>query len=252
MCERSSQNGPWRFECSNFTTILGVNKPKTSHILPRETVVTDGTASIGGNIFELATLFKGVNAVEFDGDRVQMLANNVELLGLSMRVWVWHGDISKVFVAHTTNLRQDVLFLDPPWGGPEYWKQHRFCLFLNNMNLRQVCNLWANSTRLIALKLPCNFDFVDFFQNTNPAEPRLYEEIKRVVFGYKDYDQRITCSAVDNGTGFVKSVRFPKMILLVLRTTPGFQSGVGQMSDSVKRALYLPGYKELFDTHVCR
>jgi len=65
-----------------------------------------------------------------------MLANNVELLGLSARVRVWHGDISKVSVAHTTNLRQDDLFLDPPWGGPDYWKQYKLCLFLNNMSLR--------------------------------------------------------------------------------------------------------------------
>jgi len=65
-----------------------------------------------------------------------------------------------------------------------------------------VCNIWANATRLIALKQPCNFDFAEFFQNTNPAEPRLYEEVKRVVFGYADYDRRIIRSAVDNGTGF--------------------------------------------------
>jgi len=141
-------------------------------MVTRETVITDGTALIGGNVFEFGTLFKGINAIEVDSDGVQMLANNVEPLGLSTRVGVWHGDISKVAVAHTTNLRQDFLFLDPPWGGPDYWKQYKLCLLLNNMSLCQVCNMWANSTRLIALKLPCNFDYVEFFHNTNPAEPR--------------------------------------------------------------------------------
>jgi len=191
-----------------------------SGMVPRETVITDGTASIGGNVFEFAAVFRGVNAVEVDKTRVQMLANNVEHLGLSQKVRVWHGDISEIAMAYNTNLRQDVLFLDPPWSGPDYWKHKRLSLFLNDMSLREVCNMWAGVTRIIALKLPCNFDFAEFFHTGRNQQPLLYQEVKRVIFGYADKAQRISRHVVDNGTGVAKQVRFPKMILLVLRTRP--------------------------------
>jgi len=190
-------------------------------MIPRKTVITDGTASIGGNVFEFAAVFKRVDAVEMDKTRVQMLANNVALLGLSQKVCVWHGDISKIEMARNNNLRQDVLFLDPPWGGPDYRKHKRLSLFLNNVSLQEMCNMWASSTRLIALKLPCNFDFEEFFHTDRKMQPLIYEEVKRVVFGYANKQYRIAHCVIGNSTRVANSVRFPKMILWVLRTVHG-------------------------------
>lgn len=126
-----------------------------------EATITDATASIGGNVFAFATCFGKVNAIEKVEPTAQMLLHNLQLSGLSSNVTVWCGDSSKVALV-ADKMKQDVVFLDPPWGGLEYIKEDSLSLFLEEKNLRQICIEWALHAKLIVLKLPLNFNYIEF------------------------------------------------------------------------------------------
>jgi len=190
---------------------------RSAGYVPEETIITDGTASIGGNVFEFAKIFIGVHAVEIHEKRSQMLAHNVKLLKLQTQVVVWCGDISHVETV-ARRIRHDVLFLDPPWTGNNYKTNPKIVLFLSGHRLEKVCNDWASKTRLIALKLPMNFDFEAFF---DASQPRLYEEVDRIVLGY--HRQMFGKVACDSYTmkkhKLVTKMHHPKMILLIIQAT---------------------------------
>jgi len=175
--------------------------------------ITDGTASVGGNVIAFADFFYNINAIELDKNRAQMLLSNVKLLNLSHKVTVWHGDC-----ANTTevaqNMTQDVLFLDPPWLGPDYKKHAKLSLFLSGKSLRQVCIEWAPRTRIIALKLPINFDYNEFFHE---SEKLPFSVMYSAVMG----DDRAGNACVHlHGDPQTCPVQTPIMNILVLRTRP--------------------------------
>ena len=82
---------------------------------PATLSVTDACACTGACAVVLARHFGSVDAVELDAGRCDSLRKNVVLCGAdNMRVH--QGDYN----ALSDTLRQDVVFLDVPWGGPEY------------------------------------------------------------------------------------------------------------------------------------
>ena len=129
---------------------------------PAESTITDGTASVGGNTFDFVNHFAHVNAIELNKDTAQMLSHNLELLQLSGKVTVWQGDCTNITGA-AKHFRHDILFLDPPWLGENYRTYTYLSLYLSGQNVRKVCCDWARSgTKLIALKLPNNFNYNEF------------------------------------------------------------------------------------------
>ena len=69
-----------------------------------------------------------------------------------------HSSLNKI------NFNADTfcLFLDPPWGGPEYKKTEMIELYLSNINLKDII-LMIPKDKLIVLKLPYNYN-IDFFK----------------------------------------------------------------------------------------
>lgn len=133
-------------------------------ILPKTSMITDATACIGGNTYSFAQAFQAVIAIEKDHARSQMLRTNMALLGMK-NVTVKYGDaVQLVPTSH-----HDLIFLDPPWGGPEYKQQVNVSLQLSDRPLSEVCNEFANFTKYIALKVPVNFDEQRFVQDTKDA-----------------------------------------------------------------------------------
>jgi len=73
-------------------------------------VITDGTACVGGNAVSFARSFFKVNVVEINLKRFAMLLNNCSVLGVRDQITFVYGDFIKVH----QNLKQDIVFLDPP------------------------------------------------------------------------------------------------------------------------------------------
>ena len=104
---------------------------KTDH------VVIDGMAGIGGNTLGFLKYWNTVTAVEIDPDRASMLQANVEL----WKTWQHErpSSVQKTVRVKTGCLidfiagnlgdsapksnKDILLFLDPPWGGPQYQQQ---------------------------------------------------------------------------------------------------------------------------------
>lgn len=124
--------------------------------------ITDATANVGGNTLNFATHFKNVNAVEIDPVNHSALANNVKVAGLS-NVNVVNDDYLKVM----NTLKQDVIFFDPPWGGPGYWKEGPITLKLSGKPLYEVINEIKEKPKLIVIKAPKNFAFAEFKEHVD-------------------------------------------------------------------------------------
>lgn len=129
--------------------------------LPANATIIDATACIGGSAFALANTFKEVKAIEIDPIRYKHLLDNIKMLNLS-NLKCFCGDALEIIprLEH-----HDLIFIDPPWGGPEYKTETNVSLFLSNMALNKVCDKLAPYTQYIAIKVPTNFN-CDLFINS--------------------------------------------------------------------------------------
>lgn len=138
--------------------------------------IIDATACVGGNTMSFAKHFQTVHAVEIDSTRHYYLKYNMTLLGLG-NVITYHADILQLLDTLPT---ADVVFLDPPWGGPKYKSQERVELFLSGMPLSEVCERIAHSgkARYIVLKVPVNFDLKAFHERAAQFMTRIPSSVR--------------------------------------------------------------------------
>lgn len=120
--------------------------------------ITDGTSCIGGNSVSFAKYFKVVNAVEIDEIRFNMLVRNTEVLSLGHRVHCYQGN----YVEGYTELTQDCIFVDPPWGGPDMMSLDRTTFPLGGVCLKDLCHRWKSQCRVLCFKLSPNYDLSEF------------------------------------------------------------------------------------------
>jgi len=83
-------------------------------------------------------------------------------------------------------LTQDVIFFDPPWGGKEYKKFNKIKLYLSNKCMVEICNTLRKRSKYIVLKVPINFDFTHFEQNTIYQQCEQYKLNKMVIIVIKN------------------------------------------------------------------
>ena len=130
-----------------------------------------GFVLYAGNTMSFMSQFSNINSVELDGDRVEDLRHNIGtiLQGALMteegitplpgsaasimgHVTTYHG--SYLDLMHS--LRQDIVWLDPPWGGPEYNQGQRLeDLYLGDTAVSALCAfLLQRHANIVALRLP--------------------------------------------------------------------------------------------------
>lgn len=138
-------------------------------VLPHVQTITDATACIGGNTYSFSKYFTNVHAIELDHQRYHYLENNLTVLE-TQNVSVYHGDLMVV----CQQLYQDLIFIDPPWGGPEYKTKPSVDLYLSEIELSDVCEHIKDATRYIALKVPNNFNEKGFVDKTQSFMKLIY------------------------------------------------------------------------------
>ena len=89
--------------------------------------ILDGTANIGGDTILFGLHFHTVHAIEIDSDNFKALQHNVGLYKFK-NVHLHEGDTTKDFKEYPS----DILYLDPPWGGPEYKDKKELDLWLGS------------------------------------------------------------------------------------------------------------------------
>jgi hypothetical protein len=146
---------------SIISKVVGDLKTKT---------VTDATGCVGGDTIQFALRSKFVNSIELNEENFEALQNNIAVYGLE-NVTLHHGDSTRVF-----NWRTDILFVDPPWGGPNYKENETLELYLSHKRLDE----WLEEVlrrkirpSYIFLKLPHNYNFnrLNFLSNIEMIKP---------------------------------------------------------------------------------
>jgi predicted RNA methylase len=147
----------------------------------KEKTITDASACIGGNTWAFAEKAKHCNAIEISKLHADILTDNMK--------WLGYNNITtyqKNYIAIANELKQDILFLDPPWGGVNYRNEPNLTYQYNDKQttLSQLLNGYLSySCELVLLKIP-----------TNTSE-QLLEELKASNFLY--YDELVISTTDD-------------------------------------------------------
>jgi predicted RNA methylase len=132
-----------------------------------DSIITDATASIGGNVIAYAEKFKHVNAIELDNGRAAMLKHNIKVLTKYLKLG--HVDIHTGYGQDIMlTLNSDIISFDPPWGVD--YKKHptgtlRLTLGANTNNnellipFEEIVNTTLVIAKYVVIKLPINYDF---------------------------------------------------------------------------------------------
>ena len=130
-------------------------------------IITDANANMGGNSINFAKNFFKVNSVEIIPMHCDVLENNLKEYELNDKVNIICDDYLDVML----DLKQDVVFFDPPWGGKNYKKIHNLKLELDNVNIVDIINELEKKTdtKLVVLRVPFNFDIIGFLRKSNYA-----------------------------------------------------------------------------------
>lgn len=140
---------------------------------PKKLVITDGTASVGGNTISFSKFFKSVNSIEMSKIHSDILKNNIDVYDLK-NINIINGDS----LEEIPKLKQDIVFLDAPWSGVKYKKQKNLKLYMSGKILNAIVNDFFNYATTIVLKVPYNFDYGHFITNVNTEKIIIYKALK--------------------------------------------------------------------------
>ncbi|XP_044150172.1 trimethylguanosine synthase isoform X2 [Bufo gargarizans] len=79
-------------------------------------VVVDAFCGVGGNAIQFALAGMHVIAVDIDPVKLELAYNNAMVYGVADRIELIRAD----YMCVARDLKADVVFLSPPWGGPDY------------------------------------------------------------------------------------------------------------------------------------
>lgn len=157
--------------------VNGINLGNPNKInCKKDITITDATGNIGGNSISFATNFKYVNIVEISNIHCYVLKHNMNIYNFK-NYKIHNND----YIEISRQINQDVIFLDPPWGGKKYKKKENIKLFLSGISIEDIVNYIYNYSKLIILKAPYNFDFQSFFNKTKVKIYSLYKLHKYMI-----------------------------------------------------------------------
>jgi len=116
-------------------------------------VIIDGFCGAGGNTIQFALAHPDVRviAVDIDPVKIELAKNNAAVYGVLNQIEFIVGNFMEV-VPH---LKGDVVFMSPPWGGPNYRNIDVFKLIYIEPNLYDAFNLIRQHiTQEIGLLIP--------------------------------------------------------------------------------------------------
>ncbi|XP_066272949.1 trimethylguanosine synthase-like [Branchiostoma lanceolatum] len=79
-------------------------------------LIVDAFCGVGGNAIQFAFTCERVIAIDIDPVKLDCARHNAAIYGVADRIEFLQGD----FLQLAEGLKADVVFLSPPWGGPDY------------------------------------------------------------------------------------------------------------------------------------
>ncbi|XP_070248930.1 trimethylguanosine synthase [Myotis yumanensis] len=118
-------------------------------------IVVDAFCGVGGNTIQFALTGKRVIAIDIDPVKIDLARNNTEVYGIADKVEFICGD----FLLLAPQLKADVVFLSPPWGGPDYATAETFDIrTMMSPDGFEIFRLSQKITNNIVYFLPRNAD----------------------------------------------------------------------------------------------
>ena len=128
--------------------------------LGKDLIITDATSCVGGNTISFCNFFNKVNAIEIDQKRFSYLCNNLKIYNFTNKTNLIKGNFLKI----VPKINQDIIFIDPPWGGKEYYKSKSMDITVSEFEISEIAYNFLDKKycKLIVLKLPYNYNLNNF------------------------------------------------------------------------------------------
>ncbi len=139
---------------------------------PKDLTITDATAGVGGDTLCFAQRFNRVNAVELDSLHCNIVDHNLSVYKQREKVRLVCANYIHVVEFYRpwagVPLFQDVIYFDPPWGGPKYKTRRSVVLKLDNVPLSQIIwhILFHDLATYVFVKAPKNIELTYFPPHT--------------------------------------------------------------------------------------
>jgi len=117
--------------------------------------ILDSTSGIGGNAISFGLHFSNLIAIEINKERFKYLENNIKVFNINATLY--NDDM----LNHLNN-DYDLIFIDPPWGGPNYKLEKLISLSLGNIKLKDLTQKIRELNKIIVYKLPFNYNLNEF------------------------------------------------------------------------------------------
>ncbi|NXG36042.1 TGS1 synthase, partial [Dromaius novaehollandiae] len=119
-------------------------------------IIVDAFCGVGGNAIQFALTSKRVIAVDIDPEKLSLARHNAEVYGVADQIEFICGD----FMVLASDIKADVVFLSPPWGGPDYATAEIFDIqtMICPDGYPLICVLSKKITNNIVYFLPRNAD----------------------------------------------------------------------------------------------
>ena len=142
------------------TTIINFFKNK--NINTKSLNIIDSTACIGGDTISFSKYFNHILSIEKNKIHYNILKHNINVLQIK-NTKIVNNDFVTFIKNNHLYLKYDILFIDPPWGGPNYKQLKKIDLFINDnedtkINLKDIINSYYNKFKYIILKSPTNLN----------------------------------------------------------------------------------------------
>ena len=119
----------------------------------KDMIVTDCFASAGGDTINFGLICKYINSIELDRTRYYYLLNNIAVYQIQDKVTCYNNDFTKII----DELEQDIIYLDPPFGGPDYYKEKDLKITINGKDIMKYIEDYISRCKYLIAKLPFNY-----------------------------------------------------------------------------------------------
>lgn len=129
-------------------------------------LIVDAFCGVGGNTIQFAFTCERVIAVDIDPVKIELARHNAEVYGVADRIEFIQGDYMQL----APTMKADVVFLSPPWGGPQYLTADVFDLeTMVALNTFEIVKMSRLITSNIALFVPRNTDIDQLTRLAGPG-----------------------------------------------------------------------------------
>lgn len=139
-----------------------INFFKNKNLNTKNMNIIDCTACVGGDSISFSKYFKNVLSIEKNKIHYDILENNINNLEIN-NIELINNDFLDSIKNNIKTKNYNILFLDPPWGGPNYKNLKNIDLFITNnneekINIKDIINSYYNRFNYIILKSPTNLN----------------------------------------------------------------------------------------------